>query len=155
MTMRMPERSHLVAQVGDALDLLGADQIGHPLHQGRFIHLIGDLGDDDRGAILADLLELGAGAQDDAAAPVSKACLMPERPRMMAAVGKSGPGTMAMSSSSVMPGFSIIARVASMISVGLWGGILVAMPTAMPCAPLTRRLGKLAGRTLGSSALSS
>ena len=36
-------------------------------------------------------------------------------------------------------------------SVRLCGGMLVAMPTAMPELPLTRRLGMLAGRTVGSS----
>lgn len=33
----------------------------------------------------------------------------------------------------------------------LWGGILVAMPTAIPAAPLTNRCGTLAGSTAGSS----
>ena len=37
-----------------------------------------------------------------------------------------------------------------MTSPRLCGGMLVAMPTAMPCAPLTSRFGKPAGRTLGS-----
>ena len=35
-------------------------------------------------------------------------------------------------------------------SMLMGGGMLVAMPTAMPEAPLTRRLGKAAGRTPGS-----
>ncbi len=73
--------------------------------------------------------------------PVSNAARMPERPRIMPPVGKSGPGTICISSSSEMAGFSIRARVASMISLGLCGGMLVAMPTAMPLAPLTSRLG--------------
>ena len=38
----------LVAQVGDPLDLLLADQLGDPLDQPRLVHLVGDLGDDDR-----------------------------------------------------------------------------------------------------------
>ena len=44
---------------------------------------------------------------------------------------------------------------AAIASPRLWGGMLVAMPTAMPELPLTSRLGKRDGRTLGSSRLSS
>ena len=42
-----------------------------------------------------------------------------------------------------------------MTSRRLWGGMFVAMPTAMPEEPFTSRLGKRAGRTLGSLRLSS
>jgi hypothetical protein len=42
------------------------------------------------------------------------------------------------------------AMVALRTSVRLCGGMLVAMPTAMPVLPLTMRLGKRAGRTEGS-----
>ena len=38
-----------------------------------------------------------------------------------------------------------------MTSPRLCGGMFVAMPTAMPPAPLTRRFGYFAGSTLGSS----
>ena len=41
---------------------------------------------------------------------------------------------------------------ASITSPRLCGGMLVAMPTAMPLAPLTSRFGKRAGRTVGSCA---
>ena len=75
--------------------------------------------------------------------PVSYAPRMPERPTMMPPVGKSGPGTMRISSSSEMSGSAISASVASMISPGLCGGMLVAMPTAMPLPPLISRFGKL------------
>ena len=37
----------------------------------------------------------------------------------------------------------------SQTSVRLWGGILVAMPTAMPSEPLTSRLGMAEGITAG------
>ena len=40
-------------------------------------------------------------------------------------------------------------------SVRLWGGMFVAIPTAIPAAPLTRRFGTLAGRTTGSCSDSS
>ena len=39
---------------------------------------------------------------------------------------------------------------ASQTSERLWGGMLVAMPTAMPEEPLTSRLGTFAGMTVGS-----
>ena len=39
---------------------------------------------------------------------------------------------------------------ASHVSPRLCGGIDVAIPTAMPCAPLRRRKGSLAGSTVGS-----
>ena len=42
------------------------------------------------------------------------------------------------------------AIVASIVSLRLCGGMLVAMPTAMPEAPLTSRFGKREGRTSGS-----
>lgn len=35
----------------------------------------------------------------------------------------------------------------------LWGGMEVAMPTAMPVLPLMSSIGTLAGRTVGSSCL--
>ena len=44
------------------------------------------------------------------------------------------------------------ATVASITSRRLCGGMLVAMPTAMPEEPLTSRFGKRAGRTIGSCA---
>ena len=45
--------------------------------------------------------------------------------------------------------------VASITSPKLCGGIFVAYPAEMPIAPLTRRLGYLAGKTVGSNSLSS
>src|SRR5664279_5672190 len=65
---------------------------------------------------------------------------MPALPRMMPPVGKSGPVTMALRSSMLSAGLPISATQASISSPRLCGGILVAMPTAMPPAPLTRRL---------------
>ena len=44
---------------------------------------------------------------------------------------------------------------ASIDSAKLCGGILVAIPTAIPVAPLTKRFGKRAGRTIGSRSLAS
>src|SRR5260370_1260484 len=75
---------------------------------------------------------------------------MPSMPWMKPAVGKSGPGITAMRSFTWARGFSIVIRQASMTSPRLCGGMFVAMPTAMPQLPFTRRLGNLAGSTLGS-----
>ena len=74
---------------------------------------------------------------------------------MNPAVGKSGPGMTFMSSGTVDFGFSIIIRHASMTSPMLCGGMLVAMPTAMPDDPLTSRFGNFAGNTDGSRSVPS
>ena len=55
-----------------------------------------------------------------------------------------------MSSSMAMAGFSSSARQPEITSFRLWGGILVAIPTAMPAEPLISRLGMRAGRIRGS-----
>ena len=58
----------LVPDVGDLLNLLFPNQVGDLLDQARLVHLIGDLGDDDRLAVpLLHLLDEGAGADLDAA----------------------------------------------------------------------------------------
>ena len=80
---------------------------------------------------------------------------MPLRPIIMPLVGKSGPVTCCIRSLSVASGFSSTQMQAFMTSVRLWGGMLVAMPTAMPLEPFTSRFGKRAGRTRGSLRLSS
>ena len=76
-------------------------------------------------------------------------------PQMKPAVGKSGPGMYRISSSTVSSGCSISATSASHTSPRLWGGMLVAMPTAMPAEPLISRFGTLLGRTSGSCVESS
>ena len=48
----------LVPDVGDALQALVLHLVGHILDEHPLIHLIGDLGDDDAGTILAELLKL-------------------------------------------------------------------------------------------------
>ena len=62
--------------------------------------------------------------------------------KMVPPVGKSGPVTISDSSSTVSSGFSISAFTASAISCRLCGGMLVAMPTAIPELPLTSRFGR-------------
>ena len=60
-----------------------------------------------------------------------------------------------MSASVVIFGLSICATTASTASPRLWGGMLVARPTAMPLAPFTSRFGKRAGSRSGSFWVSS
>ena len=65
-----PVAVRLVAQVGDAVDLLVLDEVGDLLEQRRLVHLVRQLGDDDRHALAVELLELDLGAHDDPAAAV-------------------------------------------------------------------------------------
>ncbi len=58
----------LVADLGDAFDPLVAHHFGDALVQARLVFLIGDLGDDDRFAAAARLLDPGLGAHDQRAA---------------------------------------------------------------------------------------
>ena len=87
--------------------------------------------------------------------PVMYAERMPLRPRMMPPVGKSGPLMWAIRSSTVHSGLSIMHTTPSITSRRLWGGMLVAMPTAMPLEPFTSRLGKRLGSTAGCMRVSS
>ena len=84
---------------------------------------------------------------------------MPLRPTIVPPVGKSGPGTACSSarnfSSRVVLRSSITASTPSMTSRMLCGGMLVAIPTAMPVEPFTSRFGNGAGSTTGSSVVSS
>ncbi len=82
--------------------------------------------------------------------PVVYAALTPESPVIAAAVGKSGALISAISSSTVASGLSITWIIPSTVSPRLCGGMLVAMPTAIPVEPLIRRFGRSAGRTEGS-----
>ena len=75
---------------------------------------------------------------------------MPDRPMMMPRVGKSGPLMSCIRSDRVHSGSSSTRMQALMTSPMLWGGMLVAMPTAMPEEPFTSRLGNREGSTLGS-----
>ena len=49
----------------------------------------------------------------------------------------------------VILGFLTNSNVALITSVKLCGGILVAIPTAIPLEPFTNKLGNLLGRTTG------
>ena len=84
---------------------------------------------------------------------------MPSRPTIRPAVGKSGPLMRSISavssSSSVASGFSSAQTTPAPTSRRLCGGMLVAMPTAMPELPLISRFGTRDGRTSGSWVLPS
>ena len=69
---------------------------------------------------------------------------------MVAPVGKSGAGTISISSSMVASGLRSRCRQASTTSLRLCGGMLVAIATAMPVLPLISRFGIRAGNTSGS-----
>ena len=77
--------------------------------------------------------------------------MIPCRPMISAPVGKSGPWMNSMRSCGVAFGCSRRCIVASITSPRLWGGMLVAMPTAIPWLPFTSRLGNRAGSTSGCS----
>ena len=53
-------------------------------------------------------------------------------------------------SETVASGLSMVYVIALHTSVRLCGGIFVAIPTAIPSEPFTRRFGNLEGRTEGS-----
>ena len=57
----------LVPDVGDALQPLVLHLVGHVLDEHALVDLVGDLGDDDAGAVLAELLKLVPGPDHDAA----------------------------------------------------------------------------------------
>ena len=77
------------------------------------------------------------------------------RPMMMPLVGKSGPVMCSMRSNKPASGLSSTQMQALMTSVRLCGGMFVAMPTAMPFEPFTKRFGKRLGSTFGSLRVSS
>ena len=74
---------------------------------------------------------------------------------IMPPVGKSGPFMNCISCSVEALGWSSMYTQASIVSPRLWGGMLVAMPTAMPAEPFTSRLGKREGITSGCISVSS
>ncbi len=82
--------------------------------------------------------------------PDRYASRIPSRPRMIPPPGKSGPLMCFISPLRSVSGLSMYAFVAATTSRRLWGGMLVAIPTAMPAAPFTRRFGKRAGSSSGS-----
>ena len=84
---------------------------------------------------------------------------MPSRPTTSPAVGKSGPLIRSSSASSnsvsVASGCSSAHTTPAPTSRRLCGGMLVAIPTAIPELPLISRFGTRLGRTTGSRVLPS
>ena len=141
----------LVADFGDAFELLFVDQAGAVLDQAGFVDLVGKLGDDDGFAVLAHLFGGGFGAHLDGAAAGREVIVDALAAQDDAAGGEIGAlHHLDQILGSWMAGFCTSAMQASTISLRLCGGILLAMPTAMPSLPLTSRLGMRVGRTSGS-----
>ncbi len=78
--------------------------------------------------------------------PVLYASMIPFLPSIIPPVGKSGPLTILIKSSTGASLFFIIWIKPSIISFRLCGGILVAIPTAIPDVPFRRMFGILDGR---------
>ena len=129
-----------VAQLADAFELLCPDQFGDLLDQSRLVDLVRQLGDHDALPPLSMSSIEVRGADIDLAAPGAVRRARRRTPLMIAAVGKSGPGTISIRSSIPDAGCRS-GQQASITSVRLCGGMLVAMPTAMPEEPLTSRFG--------------
>ena len=90
--------------------------------------------------------------------------IIPSMPWILAPVGKSGPFTCCMYSSIEIDGMpsdpssrirSTWRLTAPATSVRLCGGMRVAIPTAIPSLPLSKRFGRREGRTVGSCSESS
>ena len=80
---------------------------------------------------------------------------MPRWPKITPPVGKSGPFTNCIRSSTVQSGWSMKCTQASITSPKLCGGMFVAMPTAMPLEPFTSKFGNRLGITAGCIRVSS
>src|SRR3546814_6842223 len=63
--MRISDWSSDVCSSDLALDLLFLDQVRNLLEQTRLVHLIWQLGDDDRLLVVTDVFEVGASAHHD------------------------------------------------------------------------------------------
>ena len=92
--------------------------------------------------------------------PVRYASSLPLVPKIIPPVGKSGALITGINSSisvslSSSTRLSMIFTTALITSRRLWGGMLVAIPTAIPVVPLTNKFGKRLGRTVGSFSVSS
>ena len=83
--------------------------------------------------------------------PVSYISRIPVVPTISPPVGKSGPGILdAVSETLHEQPSRRYSESNESVSTGLCGGMFVAIPTAIPDAPLISRFGRTAGRTEGS-----
>ena len=155
--LQLDHRAHaglvrLVANFGNAFDALLAHHLADLHQQGGLVHLVGQFVDDDGLTVaLADILEVGAGAHHHAAAAGAVAFLHASQTVDEAGGREVRRGhQFDQAARYPCPGSRSSARQASTTSVMLCGGILVAIPTAIPEEPFTSRLGKRDGNTSGS-----
>ena len=137
----------LVAQVGDAVDLAVLDHLGDALEQGGLVDLVRQLGDDDLEAIAARSIPRRrpspGSRRGHGRSSRRRGCL-----RDRGSCRRSGNPAPARSPSAprrCTPGCRSDSAMASQISLRLCGGMFVAMPTAMPTAPLISRFGSVPG----------
>ncbi len=126
-------------------------QVGDLDHQAFFVQGVRDFGDDDLVAALVAFDDFGDTAGDDAAAAggVGRA------DRFFAINDAAGWEIRAFDvlQQVVEGGIRVVDHgrlSASTSSLRLCGGMLVAIPTAIPSWPFSSKLGSLAGRTVGS-----
>ena len=132
----------LVAHVADLVDHLVVHQFGNMFDQLRLVDLVRNLGDDDRVLVLREVLDRSLGAHHEAAAPGAIG-LGDAAAAVNESAGRESPAPARYfsMSASVACGLFTSVMQASTISVRLCGGMLVAMPTAMPFEPFTSRFG--------------
>jgi hypothetical protein len=140
----------LVAQVADAVDLLLRDELGDARDQVRPVHVVGDLRDDDLLHAALQLLGVGLAADADdslAGLQVAQDRLAPGDDAARREVGPLDDAADLVHADG-RPVHDRAGRVDDLVR--LCGGMLVAMPTAIPVDPFMRRLGSAAGSTVGS-----
>ena len=145
----------LVLDVGDAADPAVPDQLGDLLRQVVRIDLVGQFLDDQAGAAAGVFLDLHDSPHDDRAAPGTVGVPDAAPAHDQAAgreVGSLDPLHQRVEEllSPTRRSCSRYQATPAATSRRLCGGILVAMPTAIPSDPLISRLGNRLGSTTGS-----
>ena len=141
----------LVADVGDAGDPAVLDQLGDLLREVVRVDLVGQLGDDQALPVL-DLLDLDDRAHDDraAAGPVGVLDAPAAHDQRAGREVRALDARHQRLEQLLARGLGVLAGTTAApaaTSRRLCGGMLVAMPTAMPADPLTSRFGNRLGRT--------
>lgn len=107
MTRRRPFWGGLVTHVGDALDALLVHEARDLLLQGALVHHVGDLSEHQAVATRLGGLDMRLGTHGDGAAAGLVGLADAVGAHDEGAVGKSGPGMICMSSSTVASGWSM------------------------------------------------
>ena len=141
-----------VLDVDQVRQLARQHDVADPLDQHRLVHGVGDAGDVDRLLGAADRAGFPGGAQPDAAAAGAV--------DLLHLVGRVEDLAAGREVRALHPAAQLRHREVGVVEQldaapgtprsRLCGGMLVAMPTAMPVAPLTSRFGMRAGSTTGS-----